>query len=109
MAYDGALAERIHAVLDGRDGVSHREMFGGVGFLLNGNMCVGIWKDELILRLAAEDADAALAEPDVRVFDITGRPMTGWVLVAPGGTASDDALRAWIDRAVAYVSIMRPK
>jgi TfoX N-terminal domain len=109
MAYDEALAERIHAVLDGQDGFSDRKMFGGVGFLLNGNMCVGVWKDELILRLAAEDADAALGEPDVRVFDITGRPMTGWVLVAPGATASAEALRAWIDRAVAYVSVMPPK
>jgi TfoX-like protein len=109
MAYDEALAERIHAYLDARDGFTHRKMFGGVGFLLNGNMCVGIWKDELILRLAAEDADAALEEPDVRVFDITGRPMTGWVLVAPGGTAADVELHAWIDRAVGYVSVLPPK
>jgi TfoX-like protein len=109
MAYDEALAERIHAYLDGRDGFSHRKMFGGVGFLLNGNMCVGVWKDELILRLAAEDADAALEEPHVRVFDITGRPMTGWVLVGPTATAADDALRSWIDCAVAYVSVLPPK
>jgi len=109
MAYDEALAERIHAYLDARDGFTHRKMFGGVGFLLDGNMCVGVWKDELILRLAAEDADAALAEPNVRVFDITGRPMTGWVLVGPAGMASDAALRAWIDRAVAYVSVLPPK
>jgi hypothetical protein len=109
VAYDEALAERIVALLDGREGFRHRKMFGGIGFLLNGNMCVGVWKDELILRLAAEDADAALSEPHVRVFDITGRPMTGWVLVGPGGTAGDDALHGWVERAIAYVSVLPPK
>jgi hypothetical protein len=109
MAFDEALADRIHAVLDGREGFRHRKMFGGIGFLLNGNMCVGVWKDELIVRLAAEDADAALREPHVRVFDITGRPMTGWVLVAPAATATEEAVGDWIERAVSYVSILPPK
>ena len=72
MAYDEALAARIEAVLAGRDGFTQRKMFGGVGHMLDGNMCVGVWKDGLILRLAAEDADAALREPHVRVFDIAG-------------------------------------
>jgi hypothetical protein len=109
MAYDEALADRVEAALAGRDGFTHRKMFGGVGHMLDGNMCVGVWKDELILRLAAEDADAALREPHVRVFDITGRPMTGWVLVGPEATSTDEELRGWIDRAVAYVSVLPPK
>jgi hypothetical protein len=84
-------------------------MFGGIGFLLNGNMCVGVWKDELVVRLAAEDADAALREPHVRVFDITGRPMTGWVLVGPAATASEGDVGGWVERAVSYVSLLPPK
>jgi hypothetical protein len=109
MAYDEALADRVEAALAGRDGFTQKKMFGGVGHLLEGNMCVGVWKDELILRLGAEDADAALGEPHVRMFDITGRPMTGWVLVGPTATASDEALQGWVDRAVAYVSVLPPK
>jgi len=84
-------------------------MFGGVGFLLNGNICVGVWREELILRLSPEESDQALLDPNVRPFDITGRPMTGWVLVAPAGTESDEALQAWIGRSIEYVALLPPK
>ena len=78
-------------------------MFGGVCFLLNGNMCVGIWKTSLIVRLGPEQAASALAEPNVVEFDITGRPMMGWVMVEPNGLETDEQLTGWIQRAVEFV------
>jgi TfoX N-terminal domain len=109
VAYDEALADRIGTALAGRGDFVEKKMFGGIGFLLNGNMCVGVWKDQLILRLSAEQADTALEHEHVRVFDITGRAMTGWVLVDPDGTATDEALGGWIDQSIEFVSLLPPK
>jgi TfoX/Sxy family transcriptional regulator of competence genes len=109
MAYDEALAERIRTALAGRDGFAEKKMFGGIGFLLNGNVCVGVWKEQLILRLSAEQADAALEHEHVHVFDITGRAMTGWVLVDPEGMRTDEELRAWIGQAIEFVSLLPAK
>ena len=75
MAYDEALAEHVREALSGRGGLSERKMFGGIGFMLNGNMAVGVHGDELIVRIAPERTDEALAQPHTRVFDMTGRPM----------------------------------
>ena len=72
-------------------------MFGGVGFLLHGNMLVGIWKTSLIVRLAPHQAEAALAGSHVVPFDITGRPMKGWVMVEPDGLETDERNREWKD------------
>ena len=106
MAYDEALAERIRAALTGHDGIAEKKMFGGLALMLNGNMCVGVIKDELIARLGPEDGDRALDEPHTRPMDFTGRPMAGWVIVENEGTATDDGLQGWVDRAVAYVSAL---
>jgi hypothetical protein len=84
-------------------------MFGGIGFLLNGNMLVGVWKDCLIVRLGDDQGEEALLEPHVREFDITGRPMKGWVLVQPEGVEADDQLKEWIKRAVNFVGKMPEK
>ena len=84
-------------------------MFGGVGFLLNGNMLVGVWKDSLIVRLGPEEDDEALKEPHVSEFDITGRAMKGWVLVAPEGVEEDDQLKDWIERATKFVKTLPAK
>jgi TfoX N-terminal domain len=109
MAFDEALAERIRQRLGRRTGIEGKNMFGGVGFLLNGNMRVGVWKDSLIVRLGPDEGDAALREPHVRAFDITGRPMSGWVLVEPAGVADDGALGAWIERATKFVRTLPAK
>jgi TfoX N-terminal domain len=109
MAFDEALAERIRSRLARRKGIEEKKMFGGIGFLLNGNMLVGVWKELLIVRLGAEDGDEALKEPHVRVFDITGRPMSGWVLVDPAGVADDRALGGWIERALKFVRTLPAK
>jgi hypothetical protein len=109
MAFDEALAGRIRQRLARRKNVEEKKMFGGVGFLLNGNMLVGVWKDSLIARLGPEEGEAALREPHVKEFDITGRPMKGWVLVEPGGVEGDDQLSAWIQRAVTFVGALPAK
>jgi hypothetical protein len=109
MAYDEKLATRVRDALPGGDAWSEKKMFGGVGFLLAGNMCCGVHKNDLILRLGPEATDAALDEPHVRVFDLTGRAMTGWVVVGAGGTENDDALHGWVERATAYVATLPPK
>src|SRR5437867_10997041 len=109
MAYSESLAERVRQGLARRAGVEEKKMFGGVGFLLNGNMCVGVWKESLIARLGPEQAEEALLEPHVGAFDITGRPMKGWVLVGPAGVAEDDRLGEWIRRAAAFVATLPAK
>lgn len=109
VAFDEALAARVRGVLGGSEGLAEKRMFGGIAFLLDGNMCCGVHGDELIVRLAPEETEEALAEPNVRVFDLTGRPMKGWVLVAPAGVATDGALRSWVDRAAAFAGSLPAK
>ena len=103
MAFSEVLAGRIRRLLARRKNVEERRMFGGVGFLLNGNLLVGVWKDSLIVRLGPDEGEEALKEPHVKEFDITGRPMKGWVLVEPEGVQHDDQLKGWIQRAVKFV------
>jgi TfoX/Sxy family transcriptional regulator of competence genes len=109
MAYNETLAERLRRALARRKGIEEKKMFGGIGFLLNGNMCVGVWKDSLIVRLDAEQAEEALMEPNVEEFNVTGRSMQGWVLVAPAGTEDEDELTDWIERALNYVADLPAK
>jgi TfoX/Sxy family transcriptional regulator of competence genes len=109
MAFDESLAARIRAALARKRGVEEKNMFGGVGFLLHGNMLVGVWKDSLIVRLGPENYDDALLEPRVREFDITGRAMKGWVLVESEGVEEDDQLKDWIERALKFVKALPAK
>jgi TfoX/Sxy family transcriptional regulator of competence genes len=109
MAYSEGLAKRIRDALARRTGIEEKKMFGGVGFLLHGNMLVGVWKDSLIVRLGPDEGEEALKEPHVREFDITGRPMKGWVLVEPEGVEGDDQLAGWIRRAVKFVGRLPAK
>ena len=103
MAYSESVALRVRQVLGRRHDIVDKKMFGGVGFLLNGNMCVGIWKNSLIVRIDPESYEDALKEECVRKFDITGRPMKGWILVEPDGIESDDQLRKWIEQSLDFV------
>jgi TfoX/Sxy family transcriptional regulator of competence genes len=109
MAYDEELAARVRSVLAGRSNLTERKMFGGIGFMLAGNMATGVSGDDLIVRLDPEEGERALDEPGVRMFDKTGRPMTGWVLVARAGTGTDDGLRQWVDRGAAFAESLPPK
>jgi TfoX-like protein len=86
-----------------KKGVEEKKMFGCICFLLNGNMLVGVWKDSLFARLGPDQGEEALLEPHVKKMDITGRPMKGWVMVAPEGVEDDGQMKAWIQRAVKFV------
>jgi hypothetical protein len=103
MAFNQALAARIRQRLARRKNIEEKKMFGGIVFMLHGNMLVGVWKDCLIVRLGLDQGDEALREPHVKVFDITGRPMRNWVLVEPGGVEDDAQLKGWVQRAVKFV------
>jgi hypothetical protein len=109
MAYNEALAERIRQRLAGRKSLEEKKMFGGVGFLLNGNIVVGVWKDSLIARVGPDAYEESLLEPHVKEFDITGRPMRGWVMVEPGGVSDDDALAEWVGKATKFVRTLPAK
>jgi hypothetical protein len=109
VAYDEDLAMRIREVLADRTDLSERKMFGGVAFMVGGHIVCGVIKDDLMLRLGEEGADEALDRSHTRVMDFTGRPSKGAVYVEPVGTADDGELRAWIERALAYVSTLPPK
>src|SRR5262249_29505131 len=109
MAFNEALADRIRQRLARKQGGEEKKVFGGIGFRLGGNMLVGVWKDSLIVRLGPDGGDEALLEPHVREFDITGRPMKGWVLVAPEGVENDDQLTGWVQRAVDFVATLPKK
>ena len=77
-------------------------MFGGVGFLINGNMACGVYKNDLIVRIDPEKYKDALSRPHVKVFDITGRPMKGWIMVQPEGCKTGRSLKAWVEKGVAF-------
>ncbi|MGA7705814.1 MAG: TfoX/Sxy family protein [Solirubrobacteraceae bacterium] len=101
MAYDNELAHRIREQLGGEHGVTEKAMFGGLAFLLNGNMAVGISNGgELMVRVGPDASDEALARPHTRVFDMTGRPMKGWILVSAEGFATKRQLGVWVRRGV---------
>ena len=109
MAFSAALAERIRQALARRKSVEEKKMFGGVGFLLHGNMFVGVWKDSLIARLGPDEGDLALLEPHVNEFDITGRAMKGWVLGGPEVVEGDEQLGGWIERTTKFVKTLAAK
>src|SRR5262245_24551183 len=109
MAFDELLAERIRAALGRRKGLAEKRMFGGIAFLLNGNMCVGVHGSELIVRLAPEATEAALAQPHTRRFDLTGRPMNGWILVEQAGVKTDAKLGKWVEIATKYAGALPKK
>jgi TfoX/Sxy family transcriptional regulator of competence genes len=109
VAYDEVFAARVRGVLGDRNGLTEKRMFGGLAFLLNGNMACAVHGDELILRLAAGQAEEAVGEPHVRVFDMTGRPMKGWVLVSAEALESNTALSSWVGRGAEFAASLPPK
>jgi TfoX/Sxy family transcriptional regulator of competence genes len=109
VAYDEALAERVKSLIAGRDAVVERKMFGGIAWMLSGNMAVGVLGDELLVRLDPQDADRALAERHVRQFEMGGRASRGFVLAGDEAIASDDGLARWVDAGADYASSLPPK
>jgi TfoX/Sxy family transcriptional regulator of competence genes len=109
LAYDEELAARVRDVLALEPDVSERKMFGGVCFMLRGNMCCGVLKRDLIVKLGPDDNERALAAPHTRPFDFTGRPTKGMVYVAGEGTTDDADLRRWVEWGVGRARSLPPK
>jgi hypothetical protein len=109
MAYDEGLAQRVRELLEDHPGFDEKKMFGGVCFLLHGNMACGIINDDIIVRVGAEKYEELLQLPYARQFDITGRAMKGWVMVSHDGHESDENLSEWIFRGVDYALTLPPK
>ncbi len=110
MAVDEKLAERVRSRLGTREGLVEKRMFGGLAFLLDGNMCVGVHGKEFIVRLDPGETLSALARPHTRIFDLSGgRPMHGWILVGPAGLKTDAMLARWVHVGVAYASSLPKK
>jgi len=109
MAFDEDLAARARSALAGRSDVSERRMFGGLAFMAGGHMACGVIGEDLVVRLGEDEADAALEEPHTRPMGFTGRPMKGYVYVAPAGSGNTAAVDAWIRRALAFVATLPPK
>ena len=106
MAYDPRLAERVRLAVDGRKGVTEKAMFGGLAFLLDGKMFVGVLGQELLARVGPDGHDAAMARKDVRIMDFTGRPMRGYVFVGPGAVARQADLTRWVDECTRFVATL---
>lgn len=109
MPYSHALADRVRSALAGRRAIAEKKMFGGIAFLLQGNMLVAVWQQSLIVRLGPERSAEALQQDFVRPFDVTGRPMQGWVMVEPDGLDSDAELASWVAAALEFVERLPKK
>jgi TfoX/Sxy family transcriptional regulator of competence genes len=102
MTFDEELAQRVRELLDNRLGFEEKKIFGGIGFLLHGNMACGVIREDLIVRVGADKYTDALLKPDVELFDMTGKAMTGWVLVKEPGYRSDNDLIDWVSQGAEY-------
>ena len=102
MAFDEAVAERVRKALAGATDVVEKRMFGGIAFMVRGNMCCGVIGDRLMLRVGPKGYETALSRPHASAMDFTGRPMKGMVYVEPAGFASPRDLKTWIGRAMEF-------
>ena len=109
MAYNTAIADDIRARIGHHPGLTEREMFGGIAFMINGNMAVGVSGEELMVRVGKDAHDEAVARAGARTFDMSARPMRGWISVAPEGFAIEEDFDAWVDRGVGYAEALPPK
>lgn len=113
MPYDPGLAERLERVMTSRfahiGGLTETRMFGGFGYMLGGNMCLGIHKDTLIVRVGVETAETLVQEDHVRPMDLTGKVMKGWATIEPEAMADDGALERYCGFAIRFVSALPEK
>ena len=109
MAYDHNLAQRIIEVLQGTPALDEKKMFGGVGYLIHGNMAVGVHGNDLMVRVGPENHAEAMKHPHTRPFDLTGRPMSGWLVVEAAGIEDPAVLAEWIQLGVTYAQSLPPK
>lgn len=109
MAYDDALAARVKEALSGGSTITERKMFGGLAFMLSGNMCCCVTGRSLMVRVGPQGYDEALEMPHAGPMDMTGRPMRGWVVVEPEGLTSDASLREWVDLGLQFAGTLPAK
>ena len=109
MAFDEGLAQRVRELLEEMPGCGEKKLFGGVCFLMRGNMACGIIGDKLIVRIGPEGYEDSLKRPHIRKFDFTGRPMKGWIVVSDPGYDADADLASWVQRGVRYALSLPPK
>jgi TfoX/Sxy family transcriptional regulator of competence genes len=109
VAYDEDLAQRVRDALAARAEVTERKMFGGIAFMVAGNMACGVLGEDLIVRLGDDEGEKALAEDGVRPFDFTGKPMKNIVYVAPERTSEDAGLAEWVETGADYAASLPPK
>ena len=109
MAYDEGLAQRVREIIEEQIGFNEKKMFGGVCYLLNGNMACGILNDNLIVRVGPKKYEDSLKLPSTRKFDITGKPMKGWVMVSSDACETDKDLFKWVHKGVHCALSLPPK
>ncbi len=109
MAYDETVADDIRAQIGDHAGLTEKEMFGGIAFMIHGNMAVGVSGNELMVRVGKDAHDESEALPGARTFDKSSRPMRGWISVAPEGFSAEDDFAGWIDRGVAFAASLPKK
>ena len=109
MAYDLNLASRMQKLVEKEEGFTAKNMFGGVAYQINGNMACGVHGENMIARVGREEYDSLLAEPYVTVFDMSSRPMKGWVMTKPEGVSSDAELRKWVEKGVKFALTLPAK
>jgi TfoX/Sxy family transcriptional regulator of competence genes len=109
MGYDEGLAARIMEQLEGLPSLTEKKMFGGIAFLLSGNMICGILGEDLIVRVGKKQYENAMQKPHTKVFDLTGKPMRGWVTVKPDGFSEDEDLEAWLRQGLDYARSLPAK
>src|SRR3970040_964584 len=109
MAYNEELADRVRRIISAPPVLTEKKRFGGLSFMLRGNMACGVLREDLIVRLAPQDQERALAQPHARPMDFTGRPMKGFVYVGPEASRSDEDLREWVSRGVRFALSLPPK
>src|SRR5690349_20766110 len=109
MAFDQAVADRLRSALARRRGLTERKMFGGLVFMLHGNMVCGVMGDSVLLKLGEEGAAVVLGQPHIGEFHFAGRVSKGMIVLAPAGLETDGDLRRWVEQAVQFVHTLPPK
>jgi TfoX/Sxy family transcriptional regulator of competence genes len=109
MAYDIVLADRIRAKVYRQRGFTEKQMFGGICYMINGNVCTGVINDEMVVRQEPERTDELLRNTHVRIFDFSGRPMKGWFFIHSSGVETDKDLSYWAKAAIQYVKTLPSK
>jgi hypothetical protein len=109
MAYNEALATRVRESFAGQIGLVEKKMFGGLGFMIQGNLACGIIADDLIVRVGPNAYASLVMRPHTRPFDFTSRPMKGWLVVEPAGLVADDDLDYWVSLGATFAGSLPAK